>query len=377
MRKKIVWAVVIVAAVAAFAARISTRGQSTPTRSIEQVHADEGVPVDVVVVRRGSIAVVREITGVVSGIRQSVLRAADDQKIAEVAVREGASVRRGDALVRFDVDVSPDRMARVAQAREVYANAKRQVERLEPLLDEGAVAESEVDAARTALSIAAADLRNARLELEVVAPIAGVATLVAVRRGDAVEAGDVLVQIAVLDSVRVDADVSGETAREVRAGAPVYVAPARGASAIEAGRVTRVAMGANPDTRLFRVEATLDNAALDLRPGLVVTIEVVVDRADSTLVVPETAALASADVQPGGRCEVFAVRESTARRAAVTVGRVADGVFEARAGLEDGDTLVVFGANRLEEGARVRLHRVDGRFLDAAEGGAAGEGEAR
>ncbi|MDH3197958.1 MAG: efflux RND transporter periplasmic adaptor subunit, partial [Candidatus Krumholzibacteria bacterium] len=332
MSRKIVWAAVIVAAIVAFAARIATRGQSTPARSIEQVHADEGVPVDVVVVRRGSIAVVREITGVVSGIRQSVLRAADDQKIAEVAVREGAAVRRGDTLVRFDVVVSPDRMARVAQAREVYANARRQVERLEPLFDEGAVAESELDAARTAFSIAAADLRNARLELEVVAPITGVATLVAVRRGDAVEAGDVLVQIAVLDSVRIEADVSGESAREVRAGAPVYVAPARGGSAIEAGRVTRVAMGANPDTRLFRVEATLDNAALDLRPGLVVTMEVVVDRADTVLVVPETAVLASGELRAAGRCEVFAVSEGAARRATVTVGHVADGVFEARAG---------------------------------------------
>jgi len=377
MKKRFWWVLVVVVAVAAFAARIVTRGQGTPARSIEQVHAEAGVPVDVVVTKRGSIAVVREITGVVSGIRQSILRAPDDYKIAEVAVREGAKVRRGDTLVRFDVDVSPDRMARLAQAREVYAKAKRQVDRLEPLYAEGAIAESELDDARTALSIAAADLRNARLELEITAPIDGVATLVAVRRGDAVTSGTVLVQIAVLDSVRIDADVSGETAREVRAGASVHVAPREGAVAVEAGRITRVAIGADPDSRLFRLEATVNNRGLNLRPGLLVTMDVVVDRAESALVVPETAVLGSPDLVTGGTCDVFSVREGRARRATVTVGRVSGGVFEAQSGLEAGDTVVVFGANRLEDGARVRLHRVDGTLLTPDTEGAAGEGEAR
>jgi multidrug efflux pump subunit AcrA (membrane-fusion protein) len=170
MKKIIIGAVVVVALGAVIAVRIAQRSDKTPARSIEEIHAEEGVPVDVATVRNDTISVVRLVSGVTSGVRQSVLRSPAAYKIAEVLVREGARVQRGDVLVRFDTRTSPDRMARLTQVTEAYENAKRQVVRLEPLFAAGAVAESDLDAARTQLAIAEADLRNSRLELETVSP---------------------------------------------------------------------------------------------------------------------------------------------------------------------------------------------------------------
>jgi membrane fusion protein (multidrug efflux system) len=361
MKRVLIWIVVTAAIVVVVALRVTRSGKGPAARSIAEIHEEEGVPVDVATVRTGTITVVREITGEVSGIRQSVLRSPGDYKIETVEVSEGQRVKRGQTLVRFDTDISPERMARLVQARESFDNAKRQVARLEPLYREGAIAESELDAARTQLAIAEADLRRAKLDLEVVSPIDGVATFVAVRSGDAVEAGDVVAQVAVLDSMRVAADVAGGTVTELRSGQPVYLDGTATGADPPRGRLTRVALGANPDTRLFRVEATMKNDG-DLRPGLVVTLSVVVDRVGPVTVVSESALQIDEEPEPGGRYDVWAIVEGVAEKTAVEVGRSAEGLVEVRSGLTVDDQVVVFGANRLREGSKVRLHRVDGEM---------------
>ena len=367
MKKLLIWIVVILVIAAIVYSRISKRGGEAPAPSIEEVHAAQGVPVDVATVRTGTITVLREITGEVSGIRQSTLRSSGAYKIAEVKVREGEKVRRGQTLVGYDVDISPDRMARLAQATEAYENARRQVDRLEPLYKEGAIAESDLDAARTALAIAEADLRNSRLELAVVSPLDGIATLIAVRAGDAVDAGDVVAQVAILDSVRVQADVAGETVRDLKLGDAVVLeerfAGGREAGRVD-GRITRVSLGANPDTRLFRVEAILDNTDRLLRPGLTVALDVIVDRVGPVTVIPRAALVDDRALVPGSKHELFAVTGGQASATVVEIGRVSDELVEVVSGLSDGGQVVVFGANRLNDGTKIKLHKIDGELVE-------------
>jgi RND family efflux transporter MFP subunit len=369
MKARIVWIVVVIVVVAGIAALISARGEDTPARSISEIHEADGVPVDVATVRRGDVTVVVEVVGVVTGARQSTLRSSGAQKIARVNVREGQRVRRGQTLAEYDVAVSPDRVARLQQTREAYENARRQVDRLEPLFETGAISESDLDDARTQLAIAAANMRDSRLELEVVSPIDGVATLIAVRQGDSVDDGAVVAQVATLDSVRVVADVSGVTASALDPGDGVYVAGDAVAlserAQVRRGVIARVSLGADPDTRLFRVEALLDNSDGRLMPGDVVRLGAVTDEADDTVVVPVAALQGEDAPRSGGSAPLFVVREGVARRVEVSLGLVTDEDVEVTSGVEPGERVVVFGANLLEDGAKVRLHRVDGELSGA------------
>lgn len=380
MKRTIGWIVVVVVVVGGLAARVATQGEDTPARSIAEIHADEGVPVDVATVRPGEVRVTVEIVGDVTGMRQSTLRSNGSQKIASVNVHEGDRVRRGQSLVEFDVEVSPDNIARLKQMRETYENAKRQVNRLEPLYEQGAISESDLDAARTQLAIAAANLRDSRLELEVVSPIEGVASLVSVRPGDVVPDGAVLVQIAVLDSVRVVADVSGTTAAALDPGDPVYLAGQTivpdapgGDGGASRGRIARVSLGADPDTRLFRTEAILDNADGSLMPGDVVRLGVVTDRVSGVPVVPLAAVSDETEPRAGGSVPVFVVRDGKAERVDVGLGLVGDDGMEAESGVGAGEQVVVFGANLLGDGSPVRLHRIDGRLVESSDAPTGGE----
>jgi membrane fusion protein (multidrug efflux system) len=370
MKRTLAWIVVVVVIVGSVAARVATRGDETPARSIAEIHETEGVPVDVATVRRGQVRVTQEIVGEVTGARQSTLRANGSQKIARVNVREGQRVRRGQSLVEFDVAVSPDRVARLKQMRESYENAKRQVGRLRPLYEAGAISESELDAAQTQLAIAEANLRDSRLEVEVVSPIDGVASLVAASAGDVVPDAAVLVQVAALDSVRVVANVSASTAAALEAGDPVFVA-GEDSNGIETGaraargRIARVSLGADPDTRLFRAEAILDNADRSLMPGGVVRLGVVVGAAENVPVVPVAAAIGTSVARSGDSVPLYVIRDGVARSVNARVGLVGSDEMEVTEGVTAGEKVVVFGANLLTDGTRVQLHRVDGELVKA------------
>lgn len=369
---RVLWGVFFVAVVALVVVRVAGRGEKVPARSISDIQASEGVPVDVRTVRASTVREVEELVGDVEGEQQSTLRSSGAQKIADVSVTAGERVRRGQTLVRYDVEVSPDRVARLDQMKEAYDNARRQVDRLTPLYERGAVSESDLDAAKTQLAIAAANLRDSRLELEIVSPIDGVATLVAVRPGDSVADAAVLVQVATLDTVRVVADVAASTAALMRPGAPVYLTDGlpQGENAMAArGRISRVSLSADPDTRLFRVEAMLGNDDRRLLPGSVVRLAAVVAQSVDVPAVPLVAIVGQTEPERGASAEVYVVRDGVAHLTPVTIGLVGDDVFEAETGIVPGDQVVVLGANLLVDGAKTRLHRVDGELVGAGEEG--------
>jgi membrane fusion protein (multidrug efflux system) len=336
--------------------RIASQSAEPTAKGIEEVQAEEGIPVDVVTVSRDSLIVTLPLVGQVSGWRQSDLTASGDYKVESVFVKEGDRVEPGQLLLRYDIETSPDR-SRLRQAREAWENARRQYERLQALYDEGALAESQLDDARTRLRVARADYESALREVEVLAPISGIVTLVAVRPGDVVAFAEPLLQIAVLDSVRVTASVSQTTASLIRPGA---LARARGIT----GRVVSRSLGADPDSRLFRIEMVLPNPGGLFRPGETVACLVEVSRLEQVVTLPREALLGRTDPRPGVRTEVYVVEEGLARRRQIVLGEATEDRVAVREGLVPGEIVVVFGANRLREGAKVKIHRLDGRLVN-------------
>ncbi len=382
MRKVLIGAAILVVLVVVVILRISAQGRKAPVQGIAEIQAAEGVPVDAVTVRADTLTVTREVSGQAAGWRQTDLTARADHKVAEVDVREGERVKPGQRILRYDTRTSPEAVARLEQAQASYDNAKRQVDRLQPLFDQGAISESDLDNARTQLTVAAATLRDARLQVEEVSPIEGIVTLVAVTPGATVAQGETVAQVATLDSVRVTAEVASDVARAVAPGAPVRVLTADtgggtretgtglAAPAAPAGRVSRVSLGADPQSRLYEIEAVFPNPDRNLLPGQFVTLSVVTGHVDAGAVAPRAALLGEQEVVPGSDQEVFAVRDGKAERIRVRLGAVTEDRVQVTSGLEPGDLVVTFGANKLHTGDKVRFHKLDGELRPGAEGSA-------
>ena len=317
--------------------------QQDPPPDVEEIRRTSGIPVEVVDASIGSLVATRDFTGTIRGIRSATIRARTGDEIVEIPVRVGQRVSAGDVLILQSQEGS---MASVRQAEAAHDQASRSVDRLRPLREQGAISEQDWDNAQTALSVAEANLEAARRSVELTSPINGVVTDVMENVGTVPSPGDPLIRVSDLSSVQAILHVSTSQSRELAVGQSASLAD----YGLE-GRVSRIALQANPESRLVEVELTFpgssSSSSARVVPGGLVTATVVVGQRDSTLLVPR-------DGLAGERVWVIDASNVASLRTVVT-GLVAADQVEVLEGLEEGDRVVVAGAALLSDGALARI----------------------
>jgi RND family efflux transporter MFP subunit len=320
----------------------STPEEAAPT--VEQIRAEQGVPVTLAAAEGGALEVWREYNGTVSGAQEAVVRARSGDQIASVPVQVGQRVGRGQLLVQQAGETTA---ARVRQAEAARRQAASTVERLRPLHQAGAISDQEMEQAATQLELATADLVAARDILSLTSPLAGTVTEVIARPGMIPSSGDPLVRVADLSELVVYLRVTAGEAAEIRQGQP-----ARVAGMGVAGQVRRIALQADPESRLIEIQVAFPPAA-GLIPGTLATVQIEVASRDNTLTVPRAA------VREG---EVWVVGDDNrAMRRPVQTGLQSRDAVEILGGLTPGERVVVQGGGLLSEGAQVRI-------VDASQG---------
>jgi membrane fusion protein, multidrug efflux system len=331
--------VVLAAAGALVAYRVQeARTPPDPAPTVEQIREERGLPVTVARADAGRFEVWREYSGDVSGIREAIVRARSEDQIAAVLVSVGQAVRQGQVLVRQAGEVAG---ARARQAEAALQQAERNVERLRPLHEAGALSDQDWDHARTQFALAQADLAAARDSLVLTSPLAGTVTEVPARPGMIPSSGEPLVRVADLRRLLVRLRVSAGQAAELRTGQPARI-PGRDAI----GRVRGIALQAEPATRLVEVEVEFPREA-GLILGTLATVEVQVAVRDEAVFVPRAAV----------RDDVAWVVGDDGRvnRRQVTVGLQARDRVEIVSGVRPGEQVVIAGASLLSDGARARV----------------------
>jgi RND family efflux transporter MFP subunit len=317
---------------------VQAMSPADPPPTVEEIRDRQGVPVTVALVEGGALAVTREFSGTVSGAQEAVVRARSGDQVTQVAVQVGQRVSRGQVLVR---QAGEGTAARARQAEAARRQAASTVERLRPLHAAGAISEQEWEGALTQLELATADVAAARDILTLTSPLAGTVTEVLARQGMIPSPGDALVRVADLSQLRVFLNVGAREAAEIRQGQPV-----RALEGGAEGRVHRVALQADPATRLVEVEIAFPPQA-GLIPGTLATVHVEVAERPAAVQVPRAA------VRDG---QVWVVNEDlSVTRRTVQTGLVGRDRVEVVAGVEAGERVVVEGGALLSEGARVRI----------------------
>lgn len=306
--------------------------------SVEEIRQQSGIPVTVAPVTSGSLDLWLSFNGNVSGVRDAVIRARTGDQVASVQVSVGETVRQGQVVVRQAGETT---QARVRQAQVAVQQARRTVDRLRPLHEAGALSDQDFDQALTQLEMATADLAAARDVLALTSPLPGTVTEVSARPGMIPSAGDPLVRVADLSELVVRMQVSAREAASIREGQPARLAD-DGAT----GQVRRVAIQADPVSRMVEIEVAFPPGA-GLIPGTLATVEVQVASREDAVQVP-TSAVTDGSVWVVGEDEVVA-------RRSVQIGLEGSDRVEIVSGLEPGERVVIGGGSLLSEGARARI----------------------
>jgi RND family efflux transporter MFP subunit len=338
----------------AAASAADARAQSA-TAVAAEIDAHHHAPNAVVIAEAGSGALEREI---------AAAQAEQSAKAAQVRYWQ-SEIRREKSLLdqgAVSVQEYQDESAQFAAAQAAYATAGDKIGALREQLTASRTKASDAVASVAQMQAQAAAAQalaqRAQANAATDATLAGYTTItspddaVVVKRlvdpGVYVQAGTAIARLAVVDRLRVQANVAQQDLAHVAVGAPVDATLRDGT--VMHGRVSSIAPVADPATHTASVEAIVNNVRTGLVPGgfVQVVIHGRPSRAAGSIEVPSSAVAGS-----GGNAAVWTDVNGTAHRVAVHVVSD-DGVNATVTGdLGRRARVVVDGAATLEEGQNI------------------------
>lgn len=308
------------------------------------------VPVDAAKTRKDTVLRTIEAVGTLTSNESATLRAEQAGAIVEIAFTEGQRVAEDALLLRID-DVLLQ--AELQQAQASLALSEANYERAAALAERGSGTQRARDEALSALRFdqAAVALAEERIKkTRITAPFAGVLGLRSVSIGDYVAVGEALVTLQDIDVLKIDFRVPELFLTEVHLGQELRIRVDAIAGRDFSGTVYAIDPQVDVNGRALVIRATLPNPDGLLRPGLFARVDVILERRDSALLIPEAALMPTKEGQ-----FVFKVTEGAAEMVPVKIGLRQNGEVEVLEGLAEGDIVVTGGQLKLQTGVPVGL----------------------
>jgi membrane fusion protein (multidrug efflux system) len=321
---------------------------------------------NIVVVSQAELASGPAISGNLQAAQEATVRAQISGTVLQTLADEGSRVSTGTVLARIDDRTIRDQYlsarSAMTSAQSAADVAKRNLERNERLAAAGAIADRDLETARTQNEAAQSQLADARARLtlqekqladaQVRAPFAGIVARRQVSGGDVVQPGGEMFTVVDPTSMRLEASVPANQLNAIKVGAPVQFSVSGYPGRAFSGRITRINPVADPTTGQVRVVVALPNAGNNLVGGLFAEGRVASERRTS-LVAP-TSAIDLTGVKPF----VIRLKDGKVERVDVELGlRDEDSEqVEVKSGLAAGDTLLVGAARGITPGTPVRVN---------------------
>ena len=235
---------------------------------------------------------------------QGVTVSADLPGIVErITFDSGQSVREGQVLVQLDTRQEQaqlaQELARLASVEAGRELARLNFDRMDSLVNEGAITRAEYDRASAEQKQAVAGQKQTEAQIEEIratiarktirAPFSGILGIRQVNLGQYLSAGNAVVPLQSLDPIYVNFGVPQQDAGQVHVGRNVRITTGDLAGVQPVGRVTAINSVVDEATRNIQVQATLANPHGTLRPGMFVQTEVVVGATRSVVTLPASA----------------------------------------------------------------------------------------
>jgi membrane fusion protein (multidrug efflux system) len=299
-------------------------------------------------VKRQPIYDVIEALGTAQANESVTITAKVSDTVRRVNFTDGDFVQAGALLVEL---TNQEEEASLAEARANLDDAENQLRRQQDIHDRGLGSVSDFDVAKSRAAAQQARLNTvvARLKDRVItAPFSGMLGFRQVSPGTLVGANTPITSIDDISTIKLDFTVPETFLGTMNLGAKVIAESVSYPDRKFEGVVKTVGSRVDPITRAVTVRAHVPNADHALRPGMLLTVQVVTAE-HSALVVPEGAVF-----QTQNRAYVFTAIDQVAHQQQIEVGSRRFGVIEVLSGLKEGDVIVTEGIVKLRDGVKFR-----------------------
>jgi membrane fusion protein (multidrug efflux system) len=242
--------------------------------------------------------------------------------------------------------------------------ARADLERTRGLASQKVVSKAELDAAESKfnrLNAVVDQMRSSIRKKTIVAPFDGQLGIRQVNVGQMINAGQQVVSLQSLDPVYVDFALPQRDLQKLSPGLEARVRTDALPGREFVGKLTAINSAVDTVTRNVMVQATLENADHALRPGMFITIDIVLPEKHKALVIPGSAI----SYAPYGD-SVFVIEKQNdektgkesqvLRQQFVRVGEARGDFVSITTGLKAGETVVGTGVFKLRNGMAVAIN---------------------
>ena len=331
-------------------------------------------PVGVAAVARGDIKIVRNGLGAVTPIANVIIKTQLNGYLTEVGFQEGQMVKKGDFLAQIDPRpyqvLKEQYEGQLRHDQGFLDQARADLKRYNALMKTDSIARQQaenqvwvVKQYEGSVISDQAQVDNQILNLtyaHIIAPVTGRVGLRQVDAGNYVTTGDAngIVLLTQIDPISVIFSLPEDYLPEIIAGLKAHgvlqatALDRANASTLAVGRLSNTLDNSiDTTTGMFKARAEFDNKDDKLYPNQFVNVQLLVDVEKNVITVPAAA------VQTGANGSfVYLVKEGVKVAVQpVTLGVADGGMVEVKSGVAAGDQVVIDGADRLRDGAEIKI----------------------
>lgn len=267
----------------------------------------------------------------------------------------GDMVKKGQLIIRLEDKEYENGIAIDAKKLSLEI-AEQEQSKQKALYEKGGVTLSEMRNTEVKVTNARYDNENAALNLEkmnIKAPFDGVIVNLPHYTPDAkVEQNKPMVGVMDYSKLYMDINLPESAISYVKAEQPVFITHYTLAHDTLNAVISELSPAISMETRTFKGKILIQNNKLMLRPGMFVKADIVVDKANSSIIIPKEVVQSNKK-----RKFVYIVEKSTAVLRDIRTGLEDEDNIEVLDGLKENDNLVIKGYETLRENSKVKLQK--------------------
>lgn len=279
------------------------------------------------------------------------LRASVTETVTDVNFEDGVRVKKGDVLVEM---TSTEENAMLEEAESSYKEAILQYDRVKPLADKGTATGALLDQRRREMETAKARLEGVKSQIKdriIEAPFDGVTGFRNISIGALLSPGDVITTLDDDSVMKLDFSVPETYLPSLQIGLAIKAKSSAFPGKLFEGKVVSIGSQIDPVTRSLMARAIIPNEEKLLRPGLLMSVDLMKDERQ-TILIPEEVL-----IQEGGKSFAYVIKkdgeQTVAKKTEIRTASRAGGRVEITQGLAEGDQIVTHGALKIRDGQAV------------------------
>ncbi|EIJ43204.1 RND family efflux transporter, MFP subunit [Beggiatoa alba B18LD] len=308
------------------------------------------MPVEAAPVKLDTVIIDATAVGTLKAEESVIIRSEIDGRVQAIHVAEGQAVEKGKPLIVLD---DSEYRAQLAESSATVNLNVLNFERAKDMLNKNLGSRQTYDEAKAKLDESRARQSIYQVSLDktrILAPFTGILSLKDISEGAYIKAGDDLVTLVDIRTVKLDFRVSERYLTQLKIGQAVNLRVDAYPNETFSGQLYAIDPRVDEETRTILLRARVKNEAQKLLPGMFARVSLLLAVREQAITVPEEAI-----VPQGNDSFVFKIVDNKAVLTKVTIGKRRTGDVEVLEGLNASDIVVTDGQIKLRNGVGVNI----------------------